>query len=188
MGRDGSSNSCGEACAQFVFARGTCNCVSPIASVVTEGKRPLPKKAVTAYVVGGFLLPWLAVVVAAIRYGRYDELVAFPSHLFGSGYNYFLIACLNAIPFAVIAGLAIGHFKFSHPSAARELGIVVGALVAIFISAVYQTLAWFNILGPHPDSLTGVIFIFLPGIVTVSAIASGVCAWIARVIWQGSRW
>src|SRR5690242_13207627 len=140
-------------------------------SVLTKGKRSLPKKALTAYLVGGFLLPWLAIVVAVIRYGRYDELVAFPAHLFGSGYNYFLIACLNAIPFAVIAGLAICHLKLPHASAGREFGIMAGALVAILVSAVYQALAWFNILGPHPDSMTGVLFIFLPGIATAAAIA-----------------
>ena len=137
---------------------------------------------VGSYVCLGFCLPWIVVVFTAIRYNRFDELAAFPSHLFEAGYNYALVSCLNVIPFAVVAASAIVHSKMRGRDTPRLAALWVGAAVVFIVSAVYQTLAWSNLIGPHPDALTGIAFMVLPVIGTIAFVVSGFLTWLVVTV------
>lgn len=142
-------------------------------------------RGIALYVLAGFVLPWIVIILATIYYRPFGELVEFPSHLFGAGYNYFLVACLNAIPFAAAAVAAVIHAKWGARSRAGKLGIVVGALVVLLISAFYQVAAWSNLIGPHPDALTGIAFYFLPWVGTIAFVVSAVAVWlIAELVFR----
>jgi hypothetical protein len=145
------------------------------------------KREIVAYVLLGFVFPWIIIVIAAMGYRRFDELAAFPSHLFGAGYNYFLISCLNVIPFIVVAVAAFVHSKVECRSTARKLGIWVGGVVVVLISIFYQTLAWSNLMGPHPDALTGIAFYFLPWTASLAFLFSGVLTWLLGALWLRAR-
>ncbi|HET9405671.1 MAG TPA: hypothetical protein VFO39_00385 [Candidatus Sulfotelmatobacter sp.] len=145
------------------------------------------KRQIGTYVLLGFVLPWIIIVIAALRYRRFDELSAFPSHLFGSGYNYALVGCLNAIPFIVVAVAAFVHSKIKRRSMARKLGIRVGAVVVVLVSLVYQSLAWSNLMGPRPDALTGIAFLFLPWVATSAFLFSAAFTWLLGALWLRVR-
>jgi hypothetical protein len=145
------------------------------------------KREIAAYVLLGFVLPWIIIVIAAMAYRRLDELAAFPSHLFGGGYNYFLISCINVIPFIVVAVAALTHSRIKRRSTARNLGIWVGSVVVVLVSVVYQTLAWSNLMGPHPDAFTGIAFYFLPWVATLAFLFSGVLTWLLGALWLRAR-
>jgi hypothetical protein len=119
----------------------------------------LLKKVLPAYVLAGFLLPWVIIVIVNVWYGNLEELTNFPGHLFGAGYNYFLVACLNVVPFVVAALSVLADFAPKRSSRARRTGIIVGACVVLVLSIAYQGAAWLNLLGPHPDALTGIVFL-----------------------------
>ena len=51
----------------------------------------------------GFLLPWIVIIFCQIYFGQAAEIRHFPAHLFESGYNFFLVAVMNATPFAIVA-------------------------------------------------------------------------------------
>lgn len=145
------------------------------------------KREIGAYVLLGFVLPWIIVVIAALRYRRFDELSAFPSNLFGAGYNYVLVGCLNVIPFVVVATAAFVHSKIKPSSAARKLAIMVGAVVVLLVSIVYQSLAWSNLMGPRPDALTGIAFWYLPWVATSAFLFSAALTWLLAALWLRVR-
>jgi hypothetical protein len=51
----------------------------------------------------GFLLPWFVIISCQIYFGQAAEIRHFPAHLFESGYNFFLVALMNATPFVLVA-------------------------------------------------------------------------------------
>ena len=142
-------------------------------------ERPRVSRAlVVSYVCLGFCLPWIVIVFTAIGYRRFDELAPFPRHLFEAGYNYALVSCLNVIPFAVVALAAFVHTRMQGRGTARLASLWVGAAVVLIVTAVYQTLAWTNLMGPHPDALTGIAFFVVPLIGVIAYVVSGLLTWL----------
>lgn len=157
--------------------------IPPRMKIAGKGEAILLRKLVPVYVLVGFLLPWLLIVIVNVWYGQFGEITHFPEHLFGSGYNYFLIACLNAIPFVVAALAAFADFRLKRSSIARRAGIIVGAFVVLVLSVAYQGAAWLNLLGPRPDALTGIVFLYFPVAVTFAFLLSALLGWIVASLW-----
>jgi hypothetical protein len=147
----------------------------------------LLRKIVPLYVLAGFVLPWLTIFIVNIWYGRFEELTRFPEHLFASGYNYFLTACLDSIPFVVAALAAFCDLSLKRSSVARRFGIWFGAFVVLALSVAYQGAAWLNLLGPHPDALTGIAFLYLPLPVTAAFVVSASLVWAGASLWLRTR-
>ncbi len=132
---------------------------------------------VLGYIGMGFVLPWLFFLIACIRYRRLGEILDFPERLFAGGYNYFWIACFNAIPFVVAAIAALAHWRIKAKSPSRDVGMAVVATLPLVLSILYQAAAWFNLMGPHPDAMTGVAFITLPWSIAIVSLAAGILCW-----------
>lgn len=132
---------------------------------------------VLAYVGIGFVLPWLFFLIACIRYGRFRDILDFPERLFAGGYNYFSIACFDAIPFVVVVIAALAHWRIKARSRSRDVGMTVAATVPLILSILYQAAAWFNLMGPHPDALTGIAFLMLPWTIAFVSLAAGILCW-----------
>ena len=142
-------------------------------------------KRLTWYLAFGLALPWLTFLVACIRYGKVRDILHIPERLFGGGYNYFALGCLCAIPFAVVAGVAVLQGSIRKESQSCHFGVVTAAVATIILSAIYQTLLWSNMEGPHPDSLIGVGFVIIPLLITAASIVLGALAWaISAVVLQ----
>src|SRR5260370_31632274 len=61
------------------------------------------RKAFWGIALLGFLLPWIVIISCEIYFDQAAEIKHFPAHLFESGYNFFLVAVMNAVPFAIVA-------------------------------------------------------------------------------------
>ena len=90
--------------------------------------------------------------------------------LFGAGYNYFAIDCLDAIPFMVVAAAVTLQGSFRKESQSLQFGLVAAEIATIVLGTVYQTAVWFNVLGRHPVSLIGIAFIIFPVLITAVSI------------------
>lgn len=152
-----------------------------------DSERATPLSRIGAYILAGFLLPWVVILLAALWYQRYDEVASFPAHLFAAGYNYFTVACLNVIPFGVVGIAAFADLKLSRPSRTRRFGLAFGGVVVLLTSILCQGLAWFNLLGPRPDALTGVVFLVFPWIATLSFVVSALGASLIGAWWLRGR-
>jgi len=134
------------------------------------------------YLAFGLALPWITFLAGCIRYGRLADVLKLPERLFGAGYNYFAIDCLDAIPFVAVAGAVALQGSFRKESQSLQFGLVAAEIATIVLSAAYQTAAWFNMLGPHPDSLIGITFIIFPALITAVSIVVGALAWAAAAM------
>ena len=56
------------------------------------------RKAFWGITLIGFLLPWIVIISCEIYFGQAAEIKQFPTHLFESRYNFFLVAVMNATP------------------------------------------------------------------------------------------
>lgn len=146
--------------------------------------RAIPWKHLIWYLGFGLALPWITFLASCIWYGRLADLLKLPERLFGAGYNYFAIGCLDAIPFVVVAGAVALQRSFRKESRYLQFGLVAAEIATMVLSVAYQTAAWFNMLGPHPDSLIGIAFIIFPALITAVSIAVGALAWAAAAIFR----
>lgn len=149
--------------------------LSPESKTQTRLRHPI--LVVLTYIVTGLILPGMAFLTACLWYGRFREIAEFPARLFAAGYNYFLIGCFNAIPFVAIGVFAVINTRIHSRSRSRDLALVVAEIISLVLSASYQMAAWFNMMGPHSDSLIGVAFLMLPALVTVVSIVMGLSVW-----------
>jgi hypothetical protein len=129
------------------------------------------------YLSFGLALPWLTFLAACIRYGRLGEVLKLPERLFGAGYNYFALGCFCSIPFVVVAVVDILQRRIRKESRAVRFGVVAAAIATIVLSVLYQMSLWFNMIGPHPDSLIGVGFLILPVLIAALSIVIGALTW-----------
>lgn len=139
--------------------------------------RDMHRKRLISYLVLGLVLPWLTFLVACIRYGKLGDVLKLPERLFGAGYNYFALECLDAIPFAAVGAVAVLQRSIRKESQSFRFGVVAAAIATIVLSAIYQTVAWFNMLGQHPDSLIGIAFMIFPMLIAVISIVVGLLSW-----------
>jgi hypothetical protein len=108
----------------------------------------------------------------------------FHLHLFAPGYNLFLVAVLNAIPFLVLAVFLLLHLGNApadrHAIVSRRLAGVLGAWLTAFGLSLWVHLD----LTLHPDAQGAIALFFLPGLVLLSmplGYAGGrLVAWLAR--------
>jgi hypothetical protein len=70
---------------------------------MTEDTADKARKAFWGIALIGFLLPWIVIISCEIYFGGAADIRNFPSQLFASGYNYFLLALMDATPFIILA-------------------------------------------------------------------------------------
>ncbi|WP_455377268.1 hypothetical protein [Petrachloros mirabilis] len=118
----------------------------------------------------GLGIPWLATIVVDLL--KHDQSLAqalhqLRLHLFAPGYNLFVIAVLNAIPFILFAIFTLFHMGLGPPEnriliARRGAGVVVSVIGLIGFSAwIHVTTLWF------PDAQGAIAYIFLPFVLLI---------------------
>lgn len=120
----------------------------------------------------GFLLPWVVIIACEIYFGQAAEIRHFPEHLFESGYNFFLVGVMNAVPFVVIAAAAhlllrSGSNPASHRS--RLIGLYTAAVAVLAVSLLGQVGVWGSVFNPRVHaSLAGLgLFVLFWGSLAV---------------------
>lgn len=118
----------------------------------------------------GISIPWSANIVVDVfkRHQSLGEaLHQLKLHLFAPGYNLFLIAVLNAVPFVVFSIFALFHMGLC-PSEDRKLvgrrgaALLFTALGLIGLSVwTHVTTLWF------PDAQGALVYLFLPFLLLV---------------------
>ncbi|WP_455246078.1 hypothetical protein [Petrachloros mirabilis] len=118
----------------------------------------------------GLGIPWLATIGVDVL--KHDQsftqaLHQLQLHLFAPGYNLFLIAVFNAIPFVLFAVFALFHMGLA-PSGnttlvkRRATGVVVTVIGLIGLSAwTHVTILWF------PDAQGAIAYLFLPFVLLI---------------------
>ncbi len=119
----------------------------------------------------GLVLPWI-VRTAVEAFFRPDQigwiLARFPSLLFASGHNLFLLGLINAIPFVVFAFLTRWRYRLSAAENAKTFlphkwGIILAGLTVFAMTLFIQLVVWMDVFKPMGGSSTAVIaFVFLP--------------------------
>lgn len=118
----------------------------------------------------GLGIPWLATIgVDVLKHNQSiaQALHQLKLHLFAPGYNLFVIAVLNAIPFVLFAVFTLFHMGLGPPEnriliARRGAGVVVTAIGLIGFSAwTHVTTLWF------PDAQGAIAYIFLPFVLLI---------------------
>jgi hypothetical protein len=112
----------------------------------------------------GFLLPWFVIVSCQIYFGWAADIKHFPAHLFESGYNFFLVAVMNATPFAVVAVSARFLLKPGQERRIRRsrlAGLGIAAAFAMVLSLFCQIGVWSHIFNPKVHASLAGIGIFL---------------------------
>ena len=95
-------------------------------------------------------------------------LSRFPSLLFASGHNLFLLGLINAIPFVVFAFLTRWRYRLSaseEPNSFRphKWGVIFAGLAVLAMTLFVQLVVWLDVFNPKGGSSTAVIaFVFLP--------------------------
>jgi hypothetical protein len=132
---------------------------------MTEDTADKARKAFWVIALAGFLLPWIVIISCEIYFGQAAEIRHFPAHLFESGYNFFLVAVMNATPFAIVAVsarflLRPGLEQRIQRSRLAGLGTAVACEMALSLFA--QVGVWSNVFNPKTHaSLAGIGIFFL---------------------------
>jgi hypothetical protein len=156
------------------------------------GKRGLPVLTVTVYwgcILLGLAIPGLSTIgVDMLKHGQTLGQAAhqWRLHLFAPGYNLFMIAMLNAIPFILLAVFALLHLGLASPDPAslsrRKTGVLVASLAAIAISA------WTHVLTLwQADAQGALAYLFLPFVLLITIPASYVAGWGGMAVLQKSK-
>jgi hypothetical protein len=122
------------------------------------------RKAFWVVTLIGFLLPWIVIISCEIYFGQAAEIKHFPAHLFESGYNFFLVAVMNATPFAIVAVSARFLLKAGQERRIRRsrlYGLGTAAAFAMVLSLLAQIGVWSDIFNPKTHASLAGIGIFL---------------------------
>lgn len=113
----------------------------------------------------GLTAPWLSNI--AVDMAKHHQSVgqAFHQlrlHLFAPGYNLFLVALLNAVPFVLFAVFTLLHLGLLPPGQCRlarrrAAGVLTTLLLGIGLSAWTQVMTLW-----HPDAQSALAYFFLP--------------------------
>ena len=113
----------------------------------------------------GIGIPWLATIASDVIVHDQSVMEALHQlrlHLFAPGYNLFLIAVLNAVPFTLFAIFSLFHLGLVSLQdrkliSRRGSGVVVTALGLIGVSTwTHLTTLW------HPDAQGAIAYLFIP--------------------------
>jgi hypothetical protein len=122
------------------------------------------RKAFWVITLIGFLLPWIVITSFQIYFGQAAEIKRFPAHLFGSGYNFFLVALMNATPFAIVAVSARFLLQPGQERRVRRgrlAGLGTAAAFAMVLSLLVQIGVWSDIFNPKTHASLAGLGIFL---------------------------
>jgi len=112
----------------------------------------------------GLTIPWLVYLGVEIYHKPHETsqmLREFPSLLFASGYNLFLVGVINAVPFACVAVLDWLHGSGARPLAKRA-GMVGATAAVLTVSLLLQLSVWNDAYAPHPSSTAVIGLMFVP--------------------------
>jgi hypothetical protein len=113
----------------------------------------------------GIGIPWFATITLDVV--THDQSFAqamhqLRLHLFAPGYNLFLIAVLNAVPFVLFAVFSLFHMGLA-PSQDRKLIGRRGAAVLVTALGLIGISAWTHVVTLwHPDAQSAIVYLFLP--------------------------
>jgi len=153
--------------------------------------RRLTTFTVTVYwgcILLGLSIPWVAIV--AVDMLKHDQSFVQATHqlqlhLFAPGYNLFLIAIFNAVPFGLFAVFTLLHMGLSPPEDRRLCGRRGAGVLAAMIGLIGLS-AWTHVTTLwHPDAQGALAYLFLPvllfGLMPIGyAIGRGAGTWIFR--------
>ena len=153
--------------------------------------RRLTTFTVTVYwgcILLGLSIPWVAIV--AVDMLKHDQSLVQATHqlqlhLFAPGYNLFLIAIFNAVPFGLFAVFTLLHMGLSPPEDRRLCGRRGAGVLAAMIGLIGLS-AWTHVTTLwHPDAQGALAYLFLPvllfGLMPIGyAIGRGAGTWIFR--------
>lgn len=131
---------------------------------MTEGTPDKVRKAFWVIALIGFLLPWIVIISCQIYFGQAAEIKHFPAHLFGSGYNFFLVGLMNAIPFGVVALSARFLLKPGQEPRTRRsrlAGLGTAAACDMALSLFAQIGVWSHVFNPRVHASLAGLGIFL---------------------------
>jgi hypothetical protein len=113
----------------------------------------------------GLGIPWLATILVDMRKHEQPFLEAVRQvrlHLFAPGYNLFLIALLNAVPFVIFAVFSLFHLGLT-PEHERKLCGRRGAAVLFTMSVLIAVSVWTHTMTLwHADAQGALAYMFLP--------------------------
>jgi hypothetical protein len=112
----------------------------------------------------GLGIPWMATIGVDVM--KHDQSFAQATHqlqlhLFAPGYNLFLIALFNAVPFVLFAVFTLFHMGLAPEDGRlrnrRGVGVLVVAICLVGLSVwTHVVTLW------HPDAQGALAYIFLP--------------------------
>ncbi len=137
----------------------------------------------------GLAIPGLSTVaVDMLKHGQSlgQALHQWHIHLFAPGFNLFLVALLNALPFVLFAVFVLFHLGLADrrsPGWLRRLsGVVLATLVAIGLSL------WTHVMTLwHPDAQGALAYFMLPMLLLLVIPACYVLGWAGCFAWQQLR-
>jgi hypothetical protein len=137
---------------------------------MTDGR---PSRWLTLFTLGvywtclviGLAIPWLATIVVDML--KHDQSLSQATHqlrlhLFAPGYNLYLVALFNAVPFVLFAVFTLFHMGRAplHDRwlvGRRGAGILMAAIALVMVSAwTHAMTLW------HPDAQGAIAYLFLP--------------------------
>jgi len=134
----------------------------------------------------GLAIPaFAAITVDMLKHGQSvgQAVHQWRMHLFAPGYNLFIIAVLNAVPFVLLAVFALLHLGLAPPDAVartrRGVAVSVAALIAIGSSLwTHVTTLW------YPDAQGALAYVFLPVVLAFIIPVAYLAAWSGTWLFQ----
>jgi hypothetical protein len=131
---------------------------------MTEDTADKARKAFWVIALIGFLLPWIVIISCQIYFGQAAEIKHFPAHLFGSGYNFFFVAVMNATPFVILAVAArflLNTGQEARTRRSRLAGLGTAAACDMALSLFAQIGVWSHVFDPQVHASLAGLGIFL---------------------------
>lgn len=161
---------------------------------MTDRTEPLGVPRFTLLVYWGCILFGMAipamssVAVDTLKHGQSigQAVHQWRIHLFAPGYNLFLIAMLNAIPFILLAVFTLLHLGWARPDrtslARRMSGVAVAAGTTVGLSLwTHVVTLW------HPDAQGALAYVFLPFILAMVIPLAYLAGWGSAYLLQRAR-
>lgn len=123
----------------------------------------------------GLLMPWLSsIIVDMIKHGQsFDHAMhQLRLYLFAPGYNLFLVAVLNAVPFVLFAVFALWHLGLIPTGACQLAKRRAGGILAALLTGIGLS-GWTHLSTLlYPDAQGALAYLFLPFALVIAFPAS----------------